>query len=205
MMQGPPLNLYPALPPGECVTCFPPPNKISQPRRQSQSFTPPQPLSLVSLTFSRPEERIWVGGGPRKSPAVGNCTFLWCVGGLTSWRAASKKAGLRAKLKLLPLLCMLPSFLTRPQSTLPPDCTSTPSIETDQLTLQSGCVLGYMLTTHMACRSSLMLPVGESLYGVDVVQCTDWLSGTPQVSRLLWFLRRYKGTVSWFMSVPLRE
>ena len=124
MMQGPPLNLYPALPPRECVTCFPPPNKISQPPRQSRSFSPPQLLSLVSFTFSHPEERILVGGvgGSQEEPSCRKLYVLWCAGGLTSWRAASKKAGLRAKLKLLPLLCMLPSFLTRPQSTLTPHC-----------------------------------------------------------------------------------
>lgn len=153
------------------------PMNNSPPCKQACSFTRPhhnctvQPLSFVSFTLphsstfsylpllnfslSTPSEESVRVGGRTKSPAVGNCRVYDALEAFPSWRPASKKAGLfkRAKLKLHPPLCKLPFFLTRPQSTLTPDCTSTPSIETeldsvcqdeDQLRLLSICVLGYM-------------------------------------------------------------
>lgn len=47
-------------------------------------------------------------------------------------------------------------------------------------------------------RSYSLLPVVESLYSVDLVECTDWSSGTQvkilQVSGLLWFSWRCEET-----------
>lgn len=124
--------------------------------------------SFVSFTFSRPGESIWVGGS-QEEPSCRKLYVLWRVGWFPSWRPASKKAGLRAraKLKLHPPLCTPPFFFTRPQSTLTPNCASSPSTEArldsvcqdeDQPRLLSVCVLSYMPTTHMF-RFYALLPV----------------------------------------------
>lgn len=72
-----------------------------------------------------------------KSGVPGRAQLSETVSFMTRWRVSLPYTGfkesgafLRAKLKRHPSECMMSSFLTRPQSTLTPNCTFTPSTET---------------------------------------------------------------------------
>lgn len=123
MMQGPPLTfILPYRPENVSPVSLHPTKLVNHADSPEVSPLLNFCRSSPSLSLTLRREFELGGGGSQEEPSCRKLCVLWCVGGLTSWRAASKKAGLRAKLKLLPLLCMLSSFLTRPQSTLTPHC-----------------------------------------------------------------------------------
>lgn len=205
-MQEPPPQPLSCLPAPIKVFCHLPPNKYADNPPVSPVRTTATLCnlyhSLASFTFPRPEESISVGvrsgGGPRKSPAVGNCRFYGALEGSETGFKESRTSE-RAKLKLHPPL--------RHAAFLP---YKAPKYTNAQLyvhirPIKAGvCVPAwrsveasiYMcsgLHAHHSHTSS-----GEILCSVDMVECTDWSSGTPvktlQVSRLLWLLWRYKET-----------